>query len=226
MTSEPASCRTAPPPVATLLALLLTAWAGLATPSDGARGPAEGQPILVSGLVTDTVGEPISSLEVRLYARRNAFNLRKLGREDRGETSVAARTDAEGRFELYWRWHDFYNSFDLTVGLEIREAATTRWHELARQDLTERIRGDGPVTVAFTLENSEALRTYRDFLAGVRSEDQRRVYGEMGKPGRVDRLQKAEHEEETWWYFQLGRAYRFEDGRLQEVVDFEPVRSF
>ena len=201
-------------------------WVGLAAPSEAARGPAEGEPILITGRVTDTEGQPIADLEVRLYARRTAFNLRKLTREARGETSVAARTDAEGEFALYWRWHDFYNSFDLAVGLEIREAATTRWHELARLDLTERIHGGSPVSADFTLENNAALETYRDFLAGVSSEDQRRIHGEMGKPGRVDRLQKAEHAEETWWYFQVGRAYRFEDGRLQEVVDFEPVRSF
>lgn len=191
-----------------------------------AKGYAEGTPILVNGVVTDTAGSPVRDLEVRLLASRTAFSVRRMKREARGATHVAARTDAEGAFELTWRWHDFYNRFEIAAGLEVRAAGSTSWLELARVDVTEWIADGSPVTVPITVENSEAVRSYHEFLASVRSEDQRNLYAEKGRPARIDRLEKSEHVEETWWYFQTGKAYRFEDGKLAGVVDFDPVRSF
>jgi hypothetical protein len=29
----------------------------------------------------------------------------------------------------------------------------------------------------------------------------------------------------SWWYFETGRVYRFRDGRLQQVVPFDPVKG-
>jgi hypothetical protein len=32
--------------------------------------------------------------------------------------------------------------------------------------------------------------------------------------------------ESTWWYFHLGTALRWVDGRLAETTKFDPVRPF
>ncbi|HVR28057.1 MAG TPA: carboxypeptidase-like regulatory domain-containing protein [Thermoanaerobaculia bacterium] len=58
------------------------------------------------------------------------------------------------------------------------------------------------------------------------SADQRRIYEEMGKPDRVDRLELSKDAEEVaWWYFERGRSYHFRDGRLEQVVEFDPVKT-
>ena len=40
------------------------------------------------------------------------------------------------------------------------------------------------------------------------------------------RITVAGREEVTWWYFLVGRAYRFVDGQLDEISRFEPVETF
>ena len=66
----------------------------------------------------------------------------------------------------------------------------------------------------------------RDFSASIDSDDERRIYAEMGNPDRVQRTIAADHEEVSWWYFQSGKAYRFKDGVLEQVVHFEPIKPF
>lgn len=60
----------------------------------------------------------------------------------------------------------------------------------------------------------------------AQSADEKRIYEEMGKPDRVDRLELSGGEEEVaWWYFERGRSYHFRAGRLEQVVEFDPVGS-
>jgi hypothetical protein len=47
----------------------------------------------------------------------------------------------------------------------------------------------------------------------------------MGKPDRIRNVQYPRHLESSWWYFESGRVYRFRDGRLEQVVPFDPVRG-
>jgi acyl-coenzyme A synthetase/AMP-(fatty) acid ligase len=65
----------------------------------------------------------------------------------------------------------------------------------------------------------------REFVASVHSDDERKVYDEMGRPDKVERVQYPERTEVSWWYFDAGRVYRFRDGRLEQVVPFEPVKG-
>ena len=83
-----------------------------------------------------------------------------------------------------------------------------------------------PVVVA--LEVAEPARTARSTrsTAAPQSDDQRRVYEEMGKPDRVDRLAMSGGDEVAWWYFGRGKSYHFRDGSLDQVMEFEPVKGF
>ena len=62
---------------------------------------------------------------------------------------------------------------------------------MARQDLSERIRGGSPVVVTLTVDDAGVLASHREFLDGLRGDDQRKLYEEMGRPARVDRTELA-----------------------------------
>jgi hypothetical protein len=70
------------------------------------------------------------------------------------------------------------------------------------------------------------LETVRDFAASIDTEDERRIFDEMGNPDRVQRILSGDHEEVSWWYFESGKTYRFKDGILEQVVHFEPIEPF
>jgi hypothetical protein len=74
-------------------------------------------------------------------------------------------------------------------------------------------------------KNAQFVTKLRELLASIKSDDERRVYDEMGKPDKVERVVYPGRTEVSWWYFDAGRVYRFQDGRLEQVVPFEPVKS-
>jgi len=66
----------------------------------------------------------------------------------------------------------------------------------------------------------------RKFLSEISSEDERKVYQDLGNPDQVKKVQYPDHEEVSWWYFESGAMYRFESGKLAQVVHFAPVKPF
>ena len=105
-------------------------------------------------------------------------------------------------------------------------ASPTGLVELAREDVTQRLGQGSPVVVNLQSPESAWLERHRRFYATLRNDAEREVFAEMGPPDRVDSLELAGREEVTWWYFRSGKAYRFQEGRVGEVVRFEPVASF
>ena len=85
---------------------------------------------------------------------------------------------------------------------------------------------EGALTVDVAVADTGFLVRYRNFVAGLDSEDERQVYAQMGIPAKIDRITLATHEEVTWWYFEAGKAYRFKGGALAESFRFEPVAPF
>ncbi|HEX2253510.1 MAG TPA: carboxypeptidase-like regulatory domain-containing protein [Thermoanaerobaculia bacterium] len=205
------------PRAAVLLAVLLAgalAWA----PETHARRE-KGERVPVSGIVTDAEGQPLADVRVVLEASRAVFSLREFRAVLRDTTRVAAVTDAQGQFRLEWPWDSFYNHFELVAGVPVRSGRGERFQELARSDVTRRVGGRGPVVATLLVENAEFLRTLRSFLAALDSDDEQRVYRDAGMPGRVEN----QGGEARWWYFEQGRMYRFDRGRLVEVKTFAPV---
>ena len=58
-------------------------------------------------------------------------------------------------------------------------------------------------------------------MLGHDSDDERRIYQQMGKPDRVE----ERGAERSWWYFADGRMFRFDDGELVETRAFDPVEK-
>jgi hypothetical protein len=205
-----------------LLGLVLVA--GFA-PAAAARY-AQGERVQVTGIAADAQGQPLADVRVTFEATRTYFSIRELRRTaDKEVRRVSATTNASGEYTVEWPWDSYFNHFEVVVGVPVRTRTGERLEELARQDVTRRVLAGSPAVVAVTVENRRFLDAFRQFLASIQTEDQRKVYQEMGKPDRIRNVQYPGHLESSWWYFESGRVYRFRDGRLEQVVPFEPVRG-
>lgn len=183
----------------------------------------QGDRVQLTGVVSDRAGRPLENVRVVLEAKRSYFSVRTFRREDGEVRRLSAVTNAKGEYSLEWPWDTYFNRFEMLAGVPVRKARTDRLEVLAREDVTQRIQGGSPVVVSLVIENSRFVDTLREFVASVRSDDERRIYEEMGKPDKVERVNYPDHTEASWWYFESGRVYRFRDGRLDQVVPFTPV---
>ena len=184
----------------------------------------QGERVQVTGIVTGRDGRPLQGIRVSLEATRSYFSLRQLRKTAADDVRrVSAITNATGEYTLEWPWDSYFNHFELVSGVPVRKGKQDRTEELAREDVTKKLLAGSPVVVSPVIENTKFLDSLNQFLAMVRSADEQRTYEEMGKPDRVKRLQYPDHVEDSWWYFESGRVYRFRDGRLEQVVPFTPV---
>lgn len=211
-------------PVLAALAGLLCLLAAI-TPAAAARYD-QGQRIQVTGIVADSQGQPLKDIRVVLEVSRTYFSMRSLRRTaDPDVRRVSATTDARGNFTIEWPWDSYFNHFELVAGVPVHTRSGQTVQELARQEVTRRVEAGSPAVVAITIENRQFLDNLRQFLASIQTDDQRKVYQEMGKPDRVRNVQYPGYLESSWWYFEAGRVYRFRDGRLEQVTPFDPVRG-
>ncbi len=210
------------------LALLpaLAAPAGIASAADGTAH--------LSGEVADARGHPLAGLTVTLTASRTYFSLRRMRSAEASPRTILTTTDERGRYALDWPWDDHYNTFELAVGIAAPAARPAEGaapasgapvEVLTREDISQRM-ATGPVVASITLENGEYVEKVRRFVATLESDDERRVYGTMGHPDEVKSVRYPDHAEVSWWYFESGKVYRFEGGRLAQVVPFDPVKPF
>jgi len=219
------------------LALLALLAATAAVPCLGASVYQEqvyrrGETVEINGTVADAGGAPVEGMTVVLVAAHRGFTFRGMRRVEEGHVRVAATTDAQGRFTLEWVWNPYYDAFRIRAeGIGTAEARPAGAGGpgsavLTEVDLTRRITEGSPVVVALEVADAGPHREGRAFAAAPRSDDQSRVFREMGKPDRVDRLEMSGGQEEAWWYFERGKSFHFRDGRLDQVIDFEPVKGF
>ena len=224
----PASSRarwsSAAPPVR-MFAIVLALGLGAATAAT-AVSYRRGETIEITGTVADASGAPVEGLTVVLLAAHDGFELRSFRRVEKGHVRVTTSTDAQGAFRLEWRWNPYYDSFRLRAeGITPADATAGSRNRsvLTEIDLTRRVLAGSPVVAALEVAGALSPRQERSVLASSQSADQKRIYGEMGKPDRVDRLELDGGEEVAWWYFERGRSFHFRGGRLEQVVEFDPV---
>jgi hypothetical protein len=186
---------------------------------------AEGETVRFSGTVADPAGRPIPGIEVAVIAASRKFDLRSFSKVPGESERRVARTDARGEYAIDWTWDSRFREFAVVAFVTARGPDGDHERELARAEVGKRLRQGSPVLAALTVENADFFYALRDFVASLASEDERRVYQEAGRPDAVDR-REGEVREAAWWYYGLGRVYRFRDGRLAEVERFDPVRPF
>jgi hypothetical protein len=211
-----------------LVGLVLLALGLLGTGSAGAASAPydQGERVRITGIATDSKGTPLANIQVALVASRSSFNLRQLKSSDKDSRRVTATTGAKGEYAIEWAWDNYYNRFVVEVGLPVREGREEHTEVLAQLDITQQLLKGTPVVPALVVQNAALIDKVRKFLAGLTSDDLRRVYQEQGNPDRVKQVHYPDHEEVSWWYFESGAMYRFESGKLAEVVHFAPVKPF
>jgi hypothetical protein len=208
----------------------------------------DGEIIEVRGVVTDSAGTPIPDLTVNLEIARYAFDWKKFRKTRHEVNKATTTTDPSGAYAFEWTWYDYYNDFQLIVGLMVRDPDFDQdvFQTVYRQNIAPRVGQGSPVVIDMALSESPFLDTRPVAAQPVESEpiesetldtpdtpresdvqsdssDEDRIRDEMGRPDKVQTLEYPDYEEVTWWYFEQGKAYRFRDGELQQVVNFEPV---
>lgn len=208
-----------------LLGLLGLLAMGALAPAAAARYD-QGQRIQVTGLVADAQGQPLSDIRVVLEVSRTYFSLRELRRTaDKDVRRVSATTNSHGEYTIEWPWDSYFNHFELVAGVPVHTRAGESVQELTREEVTRRVEAGSPAVIALSIQNRQFLDNFRQLLASIQTDDMRRTYQEMGKPDRVRNVQYPGHLEISWWYFDAGKVYRFRDGRLEQVVPFDPVHG-
>jgi hypothetical protein len=216
-----------PSPLRRAFVGLLLLGCALVAPVEARPGSRpEGERIRFTGYVTDPAGKPLPGITVVLEFAREGFDVRSFSRKKTGLTRLTTVSNEQGEYSIEWPWNAYYNSLVLIAGLPVRRPDGERLKELERVDVSQRSRRGNPIVTALVVSDLAFVESVRTFLASIRSEDQRRTYQEAGAPDKVDRLQHSDHEEAAWWYFELGRVYRFRDGRLDKIEPFDPVKPF
>jgi hypothetical protein len=222
-----------PPARRALTFLLLAAIAALAALTTTAPAAAahytQGEHLSFVGVVADAQGRPLADVRVVLEVSRAYFNLRELRRGEKDTRRISAASDAKGEYAIDWQWDGYYNHFKLAAGVPVRKGKEETLHVLDEVDVTDRVQAGTPIVSTLEVKDRAYLDRFRDFMASIKSADERQVYNDMGAPDDVKRINYAggtSAVEVSWWYFSAGKVYRFRDGRLEQVSDFEPVKGF
>lgn len=181
----------------------------------------DGDVVRVEGQVLDQNGTPVSGVKVLLEATRTSFSWLKRKKTSEPPLQQLADVDDEGRFVIPWSRHRHYNEFSLAVAVDVTRGGKPDFEILHRQDLTKAMNGEVPVNVFITLEKAGYVRWLQTYLEDRASEDEEQVFRENGRPDRI----KTEDRESSWWYFSAGKVIRFRDGKLDQVIHFDPVES-
>ena len=205
-----------------VLVLLAAALGSIVAGAALAKSYRHGDIVVFEGVVTDNQSLPVGSLRVVLEASRRRLTWRRLKRQEEGLVRWSTLTDDRGFYQFRWEWHDYYNSFRLRV---VAGAGRPRPNEnLKTFEIVEL--GGSPVVTSLAIADAVFIREHRRFVSSISSGDQRRIYEEMGKPDRVERMRRAGGEEISWWYFDSGQVVRFQDGSLAHIEAFHPVQPF
>jgi len=219
--------RAVPLPLAALV-IALAGWLGAPAPTSALfKGPLyePGERVEITGLVTTPAGDPIDDVRVVLELSRKAFNFRKMW-VTRGKVfKVSDTTNPKGEYTISFPWDDYYNEFELVAGVTERDADGEHFVELDRIDVEKRIKAASPAVVPVVLKNHAYIEKLRQFLATIDTPDEQRVYQDQGRPDKVEATTYADRRETSWWYFDRGKVYRFVDGTLDRVEDFDPVEE-
>ncbi len=196
-----------------LVAALL--WAA---PAEGKRK--NGEIVRITGQVLDPDGQPVDGVIVVLAATKSSYSFLKRQKVVEPPLRQTVMVDERGRFELEWHWDRYYNEFTIFAGLEVTRGGTPGFERLtSEQNISDRLNREAPAHVTLTLDQHGYADWLKRFLSDRSSPDEEKIFREVGRPGRI----RTHGRESSWWYFELGKVYRFENGRLDQVIHFDPM---
>ena len=226
--TAPRTASSAVLPAVTVVVMLALSLVTAATPASALfKGPLykPGERVEITGLVTTPEGDPIDDVRVVLELSRKAFDFHKMWIARGKVFKVSDTTNAKGEYTISFPWDDYYNEFDLVAGVTERDANGETFVELRRIDVEKRVKAASPAVVPIVIKNHAYIEKLRQFLATIDTPDEQRVYQDQGRPDKVEATTYADRQEVAWWYFDRGKVYRFENGKLDRVEDFDPVKT-
>lgn len=204
-----------------ITALMVLASVGAllwAAPAEGKRK--NGEIVRITGQVLDPDGQPVDGVIVVLAATKSSYSFLKRQKTVEPPLRQTAAVDARGRFELEWHWDRYYNDFTLFAGLEVSRGGAPGFERLtSEQNISDRLKLEGPTHVTLTLNQHGYADWLKRFLTDRSSPDEEKIFREVGRPDRI----RTHGRESSWWYFELGTVYRFENGKLEQVIHFDPM---
>jgi hypothetical protein len=202
------------------IVLILSATSLLPSTARGAWGkPME---IAVRGRVTDTQGQGVAGVPVRVLAtRRVARFLTVESRPSEAEMKATA-TDANGFYEMVVSKNREYDFYFLRFYNPVHFDGI-RFTRPADVEVTARIAKRRPVVQDLILQDSPEWEAVQRLVKLYGSESTRgRIIRDLGVPDRTERRAGPDGmERETWWYEGVGVAYVIEDGQVVERKTFQ-----
>ncbi|MEM6793278.1 MAG: carboxypeptidase-like regulatory domain-containing protein [Acidobacteriota bacterium] len=202
-------------------AILLLLYALTAAAPRAEAQPKDGETVRLFGQVLDGDGEPVPEVTVILEASRKRFSLRHFEERQSEPLKMPASTDARGRFQFDWIWDPHFNVFELAVGLEVSRGGKPGFEIFTRQDVSGELAGGAPPEILVRLEDVSWIRWLKVLIGGNASDAEKNTYRDLGRPDKLT----LDGTTSAWWYFELGKVYRFDGGRLDQVIEFEPVKD-
>ncbi|MCZ6649517.1 MAG: carboxypeptidase-like regulatory domain-containing protein [Acidobacteria bacterium] len=202
------------------IVLILSATSFLPSVVRGAWGkPTE---LTVRGRVTDTQGQGVPGVPVRVLATRRVVRFLTVESRPAEAEMNATTTGANGFYEMVVsknREYDFYflRFYDPVKFDGIRFARP------ADVEITARIAKRRPVVEDLVLQDSPEWEAVQRLVDLYGSDSTRgRIIRDLGVPDRTERRAGTDGiERETWWYEAVGVAYVIEDGQVVERKTFQ-----
>lgn len=202
------------------IVLILSASSFLPSAAQGAWGkPTE---LTVRGRVTDSQGQGVSGVPVRVLATRRVVRFLTVESRPAEAEMNATVTDVNGFYEMVVsknREYDFYflRFYDPVKFDGIRYARP------ADVEITARIDKRRPVVEDLILQDSPEWAAVQRLVTLYGSDSTRgRIIRDLGVPDRTERRPGANSiERETWWYEAVGVVYVIEDGKVVERKTFQ-----
>jgi len=205
-----------------LAAVFLMMSATLLLPA--AAQAAWGKPtkILVRGRVTDTQGQGVADVPVRVLATRRVVRFLTVESRPAETEMTATTTDANGFYELVVSKDRDYDFYFLRFYDPVKFDGV-RFARAADVEITARIDKRRPVVEDLVLQDSPEWEAVQRLVKLYGSDSTRgRIIRELGVPDRTERSTGPDQlERETWWYETAGVAYVIQDGQVVERKLFQ-----
>ncbi len=201
-----------------LIAVLATVLLCPSTAADYSYS--KGEDVTIRGQVVDAAGAPVGNVTVLLELSRTRFQVTRFKKTKGNTLRVPVTAGPDGQYQHQWRWDGFYNTFELAVAMPILINGRQDFEILHRVEITPQVDQGSPVDVQLVLQETSYLEWLRRFVDGRASSEEQRIFYDLGRPDRIDAHGEGEF---AWWYFQVGKVYRFRDGAIDLIEPFDPI---
>ena len=182
--------------------------------------------MMIRGAVVNESGYPVPNTPVRLIAQRVEENLQAPTPSILDKKVIETRTDSKGLYEIVALIDSYYNRYVLSFYSE-NQFDSIVYTIPPDEDISSAVfkEGTAEITVNRTLTYNPQWPEIKSRIEELgANSDRGRILRLRGVPDKVENftVQKGE-QGELWWYYSKGFCYRFLQGRLDKLFNFNPM---